>query len=156
LFAAWADAYLARTRRLGVVDIAQAADAIAAQAAIIGAESPTILIVGFIELTPQQTRLFTALEGAGATLRQLDSLAVRVGQVARATAPTPREEIAAALCWARAIASERPAARIGIVVESLAERREVVLALAQDISTRHRSCPVMRGGAPFELSLGSA
>jgi hypothetical protein len=136
-------------------DIAQAADALAAQAAVIGAESPTILIVGFIELTPQQTRLFTALEGAGATLRQLDSLAVRVGQVTRATAPTPREEIAAALSWARAIASERPAARIGVVVENLAERREVVLALAQDILDPASILPGHApSGAPFELSLG--
>jgi len=66
LFAAWADTYLARTRQLGVLDIAQAGDAIAAQAAVIGAASPKILIVGFIELTPQQTRLFMALDGAGA------------------------------------------------------------------------------------------
>ena len=118
LFAAWADAYLARTRRLGVVDIAQAGDAIAAHAAVIGAESPTILIVGFTELTPQQTRLFTALEGAGASLRHDRQLDARESaQFARATAPTPRDEIAAALSWARAIAIERPAARIGVVVE---------------------------------------
>lgn len=38
LFAAWADSYLTRTRRLGAVDIAQAADAIATDAGVIGAE----------------------------------------------------------------------------------------------------------------------
>src|SRR6185437_14012204 len=72
LFAAWADTYLARTRQLSVLDIAQAGDAIAAQAAVIGAASPKIQIVGFIELTPQQTRLFKALDDAGASLQQLD------------------------------------------------------------------------------------
>ena len=155
LFAAWADTYLARTRQLGVLDIAQAGDAIAAKAAVIGAASPKILIVGFIELTPQQTRLFMALDGAGASLQQLDSLTVRAGQITRATAPTPRDEIAAALSWARAIAIERPAARIGVVVESLAERRDVVLALAQDILDPASILPGhARSGAPFELSLG--
>lgn len=155
LFAAWADTYLARTRRLGALDIVQAADAIAAQAALVGAESPTILIVGFIELTPQQTRLFKALEGAGVTLRQVDSLPVRAAQIARATAPTPRDEIAAALSWARAIAIERPGARIGIVVENLAERRDAVLALAQDILDPASILPGHpRSGAPFEMSLG--
>src|SRR4029077_13196697 len=145
----------ARTRQLGVLDIAQAGDAIAAQAAGIGAAAPQILIVGFIELTPQQTRLFKALDDAGASLQQLDSLTVRAGQITRATAPTPRDEIAAALSWARAIVIERPAARIGVVVESLAERRDVVLALAQDILDPASILPGhARSGAPFELSLG--
>jgi probable DNA repair protein len=155
LFAAWADTYLARTRRLGALDIAQAADAIAAQAAVVGAESPTILVVGFIELTPQQARLFEALEGAGVTLRQVDSLPLRATQVARAAAATPRDEIAAALFWARAIATERPATRIGIVVENLAERHDAVLALAQDILDPTSILPGhSRSGAPFEMSLG--
>jgi ATP-dependent helicase/nuclease subunit B len=155
LFAAWAETYLARTRRLGVVDIAQAADAIAAQAAVIGAEYPTILLVGFIELTPQQTRLFTALERAGATLREVESLPTRDARVSRVTAAAPRDEIAAALHWARAIAIKRPGARIGIVVANLAERRDDVLALAQDILDPASILPGQsRSGAPFELSLG--
>ena len=155
LFAAWADTYLARTRRLGVVDMAQAADVIAAQAAVIATGSTTILLVGFIELTPQQARLFTALEGVGATLREVESLPSRDARVSRTTAATPRDEIAAALCWARAIAIERPGARIGIVVENLAERRDDVLALAQDILDPASILPGRsRSGAPFELSLG--
>jgi probable DNA repair protein len=155
LFAAWADTYLARTRRLGVVDIAQVADAIASQAAVVGAGSPPILLVGFIELTPQQTRLFAALEGAGATLREVESLPARDARVSRTSASTPRDEIAAALGWARTIAIERPGARIGIVVENLAERRDDVLALAQDILDPASILPGRsRSGATFELSLG--
>ncbi|HEX3633800.1 MAG TPA: PD-(D/E)XK nuclease family protein [Casimicrobiaceae bacterium] len=154
-FAAWADTYLARTRRLGVLDIAQAADAIATHAPVIGADSPTILRVGFVELSPQQTRLFTALAGAGATLRDVESLPARDARVSRATASTPRDEITAALCWARAIAIERPGARIGIVVEDLAERRDDVLALAQDILHPASILPAQsRIGAPFDISLG--
>lgn len=156
LFAAWADTYLARTRRFAVVDIAQAADAIAAQAAVIGAESLTILLVGFIELTPQQRRLFTALVAAGATLHEVESLPARDARVSRTTASTPRDEIAAALCWARAIAIERPEARTGIVVENLAERRDDVLALAQDILDPASILPGhARSSSPFELSLGA-
>ncbi|MEP6997281.1 MAG: PD-(D/E)XK nuclease family protein [Betaproteobacteria bacterium] len=155
LFAAWADSYLARTRRLGVLDIAQAADAIAAQAGSVAARFPTMLIAGFIELTPQQTRLFAALDGAGAALRQVDSLQARAAQVARTSAPSPRDEIAAALSWARAIAIERPAARIGIVVENLGERRDAVLALAQDMLDPGSILPGgARGAVPFEISLG--
>ena len=155
LFAAWADSYLARTRRLGAVDVAQVADAIAAEAAIVGATSPPILIVGFTELSPQQTRLLSTLEAAGVMVQHVDSLPGRVPRVARTTAPTPRDEIAAALSWARAIAIERPQARIGIVVENLAERRDDVLALAQDILDPASILPGhSRSGAPFELSLG--
>ena len=155
LFAAWADTYLARTRRLRVVDIAQAADVIAAQPAVVAAGSPTILLVGFIEFTPQQTRLFKALEVAGASLRQIESLPVRDQRASRTTAATPRDEIAAALCWARAIAIQRPGARIGIVVENLADRRDDVLALAQDILDPASILPGRsRSDAPFELSLG--
>ncbi|HEY7904566.1 MAG TPA: PD-(D/E)XK nuclease family protein, partial [Casimicrobiaceae bacterium] len=155
LFAAWADTYLARTRRLGVLDSAQAADAIAAQAAVIGVKSATILIVGFIELTPQQTRLLAALEGAGSTLRQVDSLPARVGQVARVTASSPRDEVAAALSWARAMVTAHPGVRVGIVVEDLAERRDTVLALAQDVLDPASILPGhARSDAPFEMSLG--
>jgi probable DNA repair protein len=157
LFAAWADAYLARTRRHGVLDGAQAADAIAAHAVAIGAQSPTILIVGFIELTPQQTRLFAALERAGAALRRVDSLAARSAQATRRVAATPRDEVAAALFWARGIVAERPGAKVGIVVENLAEQRDAVLALAQDVLAPALILPGhTRGGAPFEISLGVA
>ena len=85
-----------------------------------------------------------------------DSLHGCISAASRTTAPLPRDEIVAALAWARrARGRHNPRARIGIVVDDLATRRDQVLALAEDML-----CPatVLPGSthdaAPFELSLG--
>lgn len=154
VFAAWADAYLARQRRLGVLDIAQAPDLIAVQAATIGA-LPPLWIAGFFERAPQQQRLFAAIASSGVVAREVDAMPERQARVTRTMAATPREEIAAALSWARAMVLERPGIRVGIVVEDLAARRDVVVALAQDILDPASILPGRRHvAAPFEISLG--
>lgn len=156
LFASWADAYLARTRRLGVLDGAQAADTIAAQAPRIAATHPPLWIAGFFEHTPQQQRLWSALASSGVPVREVDAMAARATRITRTIAATPRDETAAALCWARAIVVARPGVRVGVVVEDLAARRDTVMALAQDILHPASILPGWpRSAAPFEISLGA-
>jgi probable DNA repair protein len=155
LFAAWADAYLARQRRLGVIDIAQAPDAIAAHAPLIAPGLPPLWITGFFERTPVQQRLWSALASSGAALHEVDSFPAREARVTRTIAVTPRDEMAAALGWSRAKVLAEPGARVGIVVEDLVARRDTVSALAQDILDPASLLPGRpRGRAPFDISLG--
>ncbi len=75
---------------------------------------------------------------------------------ARFSAPTSHDELRAALVWARALAQASPAHAIGIAVEDLAQRREEVRALAEDVL-----CPALQlpGNAaaprPYSISLGT-
>src|SRR6185312_3955499 len=108
LFAAWADAYLARQRRLGVIDVAQAPDAIAAHAALISAGMPPLWFAGFFERAPVQQRLWSALASSGLALHEVDSLPGQETRVTRTIAATPRDEMAAALGWSRARVLAQP------------------------------------------------
>lgn len=156
MFAAWAGAYLARQRRLGVFDIAQAPDLIVAQAESIAAALPALWIAGFFERAPQQQRLFAALASSGVEVREVDAMAERRTRVTRTIAATPRDEMAAALSWARAMVLARPGTRVGIVIEDLAARRNAVMTLAQDILDPASILPGQpRATAPFEISLGA-
>ncbi len=155
VFARWAEAYRAELQRLGAQDLAVAATALAAVADRVAAGCEATVLVGFTELTPQQERLGAALLAAGANLRQLDPLPTASATVTRTLAASARDEVAAALEWARGHAVRNPEARIGIVVEDLAARREEIVALAEE-----RLCPgaLLPGAgprlAPFEVSLG--
>ncbi len=154
-FAAWADAYLARQRRLDVIDIAQATDTITAHAAQISAGLPALWIAGFYERTPAQQRLWSALASSGVAVHEVDPLPARDTGITRTIAATPRDEMAAALGWGRASVVASPGIRVGIVVEDLIARRDTVMALAQDILDPASISPGRpRGAAPFEISLG--
>jgi probable DNA repair protein len=155
VFARWAEAYLAELKRADAQDLAQVPKALAACSGVLAARRGVTILAGFAELTPQQERLRAALIAAGADLRQLDTLPVTEAKPSRTVGASPRDEVVAALDWARARALQRPEARIGIVVEDLARRRDAVVALAQE-----QLCPgaILPGAmplpSPFEISLG--
>jgi ATP-dependent helicase/nuclease subunit B len=155
MFAAWAERYAAEQRRSSTRDLAQLPDALVALAPHAASLECATVLAGFVEFTPQQERLFTALSDAGATLLRLDTLPPVEATVRRVSAHSPRSELIAALTWARDIATDATGARIGLVVEDLAARREEIVALAEDIL-----CPscILPGeassAAPFEVSLG--
>lgn len=157
-FAAWAEAYRAELGRLHTLDQAQLADALAAPSSLAAKRAEpahSIVLVGFLEFTPQQERLFASLEASGGRITRIDPLPERVSKPMRISANSPRDELAGALAWARERALEHPGTRIGIVVENLAQSRSSAVALAEDIL-----CPsaILPGAAvnplPFEISLG--
>jgi probable DNA repair protein len=157
IFAAWAEAYHGALHRIDALDIAQLPEALGANAHVTDAGQLRALLVGFVELTPQQQRLIAALQAAGADIRSLDSLPKRPNIASRTTAATPREELLAALAWAREQALAHAGATIGIVIESLAERRDEVIALAEDVLCPELVLPVHASSRrPFEVSLGIA
>ena len=155
MFAAWCDAYLARQRRLEVIDLAQAPDRIVRRSAALEAK-PALLLVGFAERTPAQRRLLDALASSGIGIRDVDPLPAHASRAVRTIAATPQDEIAAALGWARGAVVATPGIRVGIVVEDLAQRRDAVLAQAQDMLDPASALPGgTRARSPFDISLGT-
>ncbi len=154
-FASWAKSYAEQLARLGAVDGAQLADVLAPMAALIPAWRRETIFTGFIEFTPQQRRLRAAMSTAGIPWRDARDEVAEAIHVTRVAAGTVREEIIAALAWARGHRAFASSGSIGIVVENLAERREEVAALADEILEPvlmlPAADPTLR---PFDISLG--
>jgi ATP-dependent helicase/nuclease subunit B len=157
VFAQWAEAYRAALEGIGALDLAQLPNVLAADAQRVAARCGPTILAGFSEVTPQQERLCAALRAAGVPLRERDTLPSHPGAATRTVAASPRDEVAAALDWARVRILQSPGAQIGIVVEDLAARRDEVVTLAVE-----RLCPgalipgAAAAPAPFEVSLGVA
>ena len=158
IFVRWVEQYRAALRRADACDLSLAPERLATIAGRIDRRARHLIMGGFVELTPQQERLCAALVGAGTQVRRVETLhVVPHAAASRVTAASRRDELAAALNWARNHVEQRGAARVGIVVEDLAQRRDEVVALAEDLL-----CPgaILPGAAvsvaPFDISLGVA
>ena len=158
-FVRWANAYARETARLGAIDGARAADAVADVAASLpDIASLDLLVVGFVDVSPQQQRLLDALARAGARIVRagVESDAAIASHARLAQAVTPRDELISALDWAREQASADENAQVAVVVQDLTQRRALVRALAED-----RLCPdLQRPGRhnaprPYDVSLGA-
>ena len=133
IFASWAEAYSRELHRAGALDAAQLPDFLALNAQSLDCDKLRAILVGFIEHTPQQQRLIAALTAAGADIRSVESLPERATTVFRTTAASGRDELIAALTWARDLALKQPDSRIGIVIEDLAQRRDELVLLADEL-----------------------
>jgi probable DNA repair protein len=134
MFGAWAERYRLRMHRLDAIDSASLPDVLAAGAA---SRSPwatePVLLYGFTTLTPQQQRLVAALRDAGRAIGELPPRLEAAPVRYRVACATPAQELAQALGFARARLVAEPQARIAIVVADLEERRDEVVALAEEI-----------------------
>ena len=155
MFAGWAERYGAELHRSRMLDAARLPDALAALAPRVASLNRTTILAGFVEFTPQQERLVAALGEQGATFHRIDTLEQVEARVGRTSAISPRAEVIAALTWARSRLAAAPGARIAVVVEDLAARREEVVSLAEDILGPDAILPgATRSAPPFEVSLG--
>jgi ATP-dependent helicase/nuclease subunit B len=157
-FSGWARRYRALLAEREVVDMAQAADRLAAIATHVPAwRGREVMICGFIELTPQQRRLVMALRDAGAAVVERGLARVPESRRYRVTSTTPAEELATAIAWARERALADPAATVGIVIDDLAARRDEVVACADDILCPELASRVLPDAPrPYDVSLGIA
>jgi probable DNA repair protein len=157
VFARWAEAYLRELRRAGALDAAQLPDILARDAPRLDCRNLRAIFVGFIDHTPQQQRLTARLTGAGADIRSLESLPERRCVASRTTAANARDELVAALQWARTLALKRSGAQIGVVIDRLAQRRDEVVLLADELLCPESVLPEHVGERrPYEISLGTA
>ncbi|MEP6941824.1 MAG: PD-(D/E)XK nuclease family protein [Betaproteobacteria bacterium] len=157
MFAAWAQSYARALARHRSVDAAQLGDVLAAEPADGAARGMHATLVGFMQITPQQQRLIDALTRRGARIDR-DSLASDSRSTPRRVlAPTARDELRAALAWARERSIADPGAAIGIIVEDLTRRRDQVIALADEILCPALCLPAGLGvQRPYEISLGAS
>lgn len=155
-FASWAESYARELRSAEAIDTARLPDLLALDAQRLDARNLRAVLCGFIEHTPQQHRLHAALAAAGAEIRSLDALRGRTPAASRTIAANARAELVAALSWAREMALRQPELRIGVVIEDLAQRRDDLVLLADELL-----CPqfALTGrpsrSRPYELSLGN-
>jgi ATP-dependent helicase/nuclease subunit B len=157
-FVRWAEAFRRETAQLGALDSARAPDAIVAVlASLPGVAALDVTCTGFLDYSPQQRRLLDALERAGARVAALPPTAADA-PVAGAhihAAATPREELIAALAWARVRADEVPGAGVAVVVPDLAQSRDLVRALAEDVLCPGLQWPGRESEArPYDISAG--
>jgi ATP-dependent helicase/nuclease subunit B len=156
-FASWAESYARALQAAHAIDAARLPDLLALDAERVDCRNLRVALFGFIEYTPQQLRLHAALAAAGAEIRSLDALRVRAPVASRTTAANARDELVAALTWARALALKQPELRIGVVVEDLAKRRDEMVLLADELLCPQFALTARPSkGRPYELSLGPA
>lgn len=155
-FARWSIRYRHELAERELADAATLPELLAAAAATAPDwRGRAIVVAGFIELAPQQRRLLDALADAGMVVSsapptKLDAVLSRVA------CATPGDELALALEWARTRALADPQATIAIALDDLADRRDEVLRLADDLL-----CPGLAQSPgsdverPYGVSLGT-
>jgi len=157
-FVRWADRYAAALARIDADDASRVADMLArAIGSDVSMRGRTIALAGFVERSAQQQRLLDALGAAGAQIAQVDPLSEAPAHVVRIAGASPVDEIVAALEWARARSLADASATIAIAVENLSERRDEIVALAEDILCPHLQWPGREDAPrPYNVSLGRA
>ena len=155
-FAEWARAYEKRCADERHTDGARLPEVVAPLLALDALRKPRLLVAyAFDVVTPQQRDFLEACARAGIELatcapqRRADTTpAVRVF-------PDARAELDAAARWARG-RMEAGAARIGVVVPQLGQRRkEVVRVFARTLDPGHNLPGAQRRALPFNVSLGA-
>ena len=156
VFARWAERYQSRLDALGSIDAAQLPDVLAqiAHASWVG-RGAGVLLHGFLALTRQQRRLVDALRDAGLTIDEVPAETRAASQRRRVACASPRDEMARALGYARTRIAAEPRARVAIVVADLEERRDGMLALADEIlCPEHLLALKPDTPRPYGISLG--
>lgn len=153
-FARWAKAYTQRCATGNWLDSARLPDAVR-NAITAGrlSPSPSLILAGFDELTPQQEELLNAVRATGVTVTPLMP-ADQTAHVARVGYDDRRAEILAAAAWARA-ALESGQTRIGVVVPDLSVQRATVVRLFDDALLPAVLLPGADSVRPYNISLGN-
>lgn len=116
-----------------------------------------IYLLGFEEYTPQQQALFDKLGELGIKVHELPFPEVENPSRVRIACTDAEGEIQAAAHWARQKLADDPAARIGIVVRDLSDRRaSLARHLDAVLEPAARREPGHRRDRPWNISLGRA
>lgn len=154
-FLSWAETYEAAMDKRDAVDAARLPDVLARMIAAQGTagwDAPSaVLLLGFDLMSPAQKALLAALQQAGLAVEvvQLGAAAARAALARRVVCATPDAELAAAAAWARQCLAANPAARVGVVVPDVQQRRDEVL--------RRFAAALAPGDAlaqPIDISIG--
>ena len=155
-FAAWAERYRANLADARAHDRAGLADHLAAASSRVAIwRGGVVALAGFNDLSPQQSRLISALTAAGMRIERIATLPAGANRIRRSEHASSHDEVACALAWARQVAIADADAVVALVVPNLGERRAEVRALAEDILCPALQWPGQESVArPYNLSLG--
>ena len=152
-FARWAQHYAEISRAQGWLDRARLPEALAEQlqAGRIGAP-PSLILAGFLELTPQQQFLLKTLEAHGAEIQVFEHTGPP-GHAVRSGFEDARAEIDAAARWARRLL-EDGVGSIGVVVPELQGLRAAIEDRFEDVLAPGAVLPGSLKARPYNISLG--
>ncbi len=140
-FIVWAKNYARRCDKNAWLDQARLTTALIEQPWPAPAK---LILLGFVELSPQQKRLIETCVSRGAAVEHYH-FSVPAIEVARFAALDTADEIDCAVRWSKRKLNEQPKASIGIVIADLPAQRSAVLRKLQQ---------VFPDDQPFNLSLG--
>ena len=149
-FQDWAAQYLKRTA--GEVDAARLPDLLLEGSNL---ETPKAIIAYAFDILPPQTREF--LDACRARGTQVDECRpeAKPSRAVRAAYRSAKEELDAAAAWARGRLEANPAARIGVVVPDLEERRREVARVFSRVMRPGFNLPgAGQAAMPFNISIG--
>ncbi|MGG7054925.1 PD-(D/E)XK nuclease family protein [Nitrosomonas sp. ANs5] len=113
-----------------------------------------LVLIGFDELTPQQSSFLQVIEQAGCPSRWL-RLSGQMAQVTKIGCADDRSEARLAACWIRQCLEAHPAASIALVVPELTAQREMVCQALDEILLPQALQPGNHAlERPYNLSLG--
>lgn len=154
-FKSWADAFEDTCRERRWCDTESMLDVLADSAGASPGHGTDLMLLGFERLTPQQQRLFTALEAQGRKVIQKRSEG-ESGAVPKVSAHADAgAEVRAAARWARARLEQDGGRRIGVVIPDLHACRGEILRQFEDCLAPGRLAGTGEADAlPFSLAPG--
>ncbi|MGH8496453.1 MAG: PD-(D/E)XK nuclease family protein [Gammaproteobacteria bacterium] len=156
-FLRWHAIVAQRCAREGWIEAARLPDDLASRLTQLGAAlPPSVTLVGFDELDPQQRAFLEALEQAGSRVETpVPSDLNRA--VRRLELPDARAEAETAARWARCLLARGDPGRIGVVIPDLAARREEIRRVFTDVLAPEAAVrSSMQDRLPFSISAGRA
>lgn len=153
-FAEWARTYARRCDTEGSTDAARLSDVMSPLLAQAALRKPQLLVAYGYDVMPPQVRVFLrACQAQGVEVHECNPRS-RNARTLRMSFASAREELEAAANWARR-QLEQGAARVGVVVPDLGQRRREVARIFTRVMQPDRHLPgAPRRAPPFNISLG--
>ena len=155
-FRDWSQAFTEHCRRKNIIDAASVPERIGGDLiSNLALPSKGILLAGFEGLAPQQEEFARQLRGIGMPVIQHQDTEARSAQVQVAECRDISEEIRWSAQWAKQIISEKPKAKIGILVPNLRELRPRIEQTFEEVlSPGCLNYGSEQRPPPFSISLG--
>jgi probable DNA repair protein len=157
-FQQWARAYERLCTTEDLLPQAQLEDALCKGIDKVLAEMPAggLLLVGFDEMTPAQTRFVEMLHSSGTDVNEYRR-AANAAKRLLVDAADEQEELRVAARWVRKYLEERPGARVAVIVPALeTQRREIDGVFREMLAPELQDIRAASETGPYEFSLGNA
>ncbi len=154
-FARWASEFDRRAIRAQFLTQAQLLEALRTAFAANQLTSPTgLLLVGFDSKTPAQTALLDAIRDTDTQIEEFAPTSP-THPLTLVSAPDERAELAACARWLRARLTQRPTARIAVIVPAIeTSRAEIDRVFGHTLAPELNAIDAPANSGPFEFSLG--